>query len=178
MLLIVFYHVKYKKILISIQDTFVVFLNFLCFTRKTKGKDKKLFSSISTKTPFLYSSSTYLFQSKCLSDWATSGFKWIHKNPIIVWAQTNNTATISSKKQKRTVTFVTNPKRIYREIEPDCWVYKFRDKAKRAVADKKRGPWYWIYHTLHLLKDINHFQPTLIKKPIFISVSADRFLNL
>ena len=43
--------------------------------------------------------------------------------------------------------------------------------------DKNRGPGFWIIHTLHLPKDINHSEPTQKISYHFIKVPADRFYN-
>ena len=44
--------------------------------------------------------------------------------------------------------------------------------------DKNRGPGFWIIHTLHLPKDINHSEPTQEISYHFIKVPADRFYNI
>ena len=51
------------------------------------------------------------------------------------------------------------------------------EKEKHDKEDRKRGPGFWIPHTLYLPKDINHSQPTQIVSYFFVKYPADRFYN-
>ena len=55
---------------------------------------------------------------------------------------------------------------------------RVRREKVLVEEDKKRGPGFWIPHTLYLPKDINHSQPTQVVPFFFVKVPADRFLNL
>ena len=89
--------------------------------------------------------------------------------------ETTDTVTISSRTVRFSNTVLSKKEKHDARVEYE----KERVRREKVLVeeDKKRGPGFWIPHTLYLPKDINHSQPTQIVSYFFVKVPADRFYN-